>query len=345
VEAAALVSVAMTEKGARLLRLCRERGVDGVWIRRRANVAWATDGADVRCNAASELGVASLLWTPERKVVLCDDIEAPRMRAEELGTEWEVAPTRWFEPARAPQGKYACDWPDDVLVDLRAPLTDVEMARARELGADSAAVLRSVMFHVRVGWSEFECAGQLARGLLRRGIQAPVILIAADERIDCFRHPIPTEKRCERVMMVVLCAERHGLVVAITRLVHFGTQTDTLRRKHEAVCRVDSALHAATKSGVRWCDALTVAQRAYADAGFADEWKLHHQGGPMGYAPRDFVATPTETRSVRERQLVGWNPSITGTKSEDTIFSGGEVITSMNDWPMLGGRPDILVRR
>jgi len=41
---------------------------------------------------------------------------------------------------------------------------------------------------------------------------------------------------------------------------------------------------------------------------------------------------------------VGWNPSITGTKSEDTILSSGEVITGMKNWPVCGSRPDILCR-
>jgi Xaa-Pro aminopeptidase len=334
----------MNAKDERLASLCRERGVDGVWIRRRANVAWATDGADVHCNAASELGVASLLWTPKRKLVLCDNIEGPRMRAEEFGGEWEIAETRWWEPARAPQGKYASDWPDDVLVDRRAPLTESEVERARALGGDTAEVMRGVMFEIRRGTSELEIAGTFAGRLRARAIQAPVILVAADERIERFRHPIATAKRCERALMLVVCAERRGLIVAITRLVHFGALPAALRRKHDAVCRVDAALHAATKPGARWCDLLAVAQRAYEAEDFANEWQLHHQGGPMGYAPRDFVATPSETRAVRERQLVGWNPSISGTKSEDTILSGGEVLTAMNDWPMCGARPDILVR-
>jgi hypothetical protein len=334
----------MSEKDRRLRAFCGAAGVDGVWIRRRANLAWATDGADVHCNAASELGVASLLWTPERKVVLCDTIEGPRLRAEEFGDGWEVRETRWFERSAAPDGRFACDWPDDVLVDLRSPLTDAELARARELGADTADVMRGVMLDIRRGWSELDVAGELGGRLRKRGIQTPVLLIAADERIERFRHPIATSKRCDRTMMVVVCAERRGLIVAITRLVHFGALEDALRRKHEAVCRVDSALHAASMPDVRWCDAFAIAQRAYAEQGFADEWRLHHQGGPMGYAPRDFVATPSETRAIRERQLIGWNPSITGTKSEDTIVSGGEVLTAMRDWPMLGARPSILVR-
>jgi hypothetical protein len=64
----------------------------------------------------------------------------------------------------------------------------------------------------------------------------------------------------------------------------------------------------------------------------------------VGYEGREFKATPTETRKVVEHQLVGWNPSIAGTKSEDTILSSGELLTSTKGWPRRGGRPDILVR-
>jgi Xaa-Pro aminopeptidase len=334
----------MDEKDARLASFCDARGVDGIWIRRRANVAWLAGGADVHCNSASELGVASILWTREKKSVLASSIEEARLRAEELGSEWELAVTPWWLGEAAPSGAYATDWPDDVLCDLRAPLTAREVGTARALGADAADVVCRLMHDVRPGWSEHEAAGELTARLAERGIAAPVVLVAADERADRFRHPIPTALRCVRKLMVVLCAERRGLIVALTRLVHFGPLPEELDRKHDAVCRVDAALHAATRPGARWCDLLAVAQRAYAEKGFDGEWKLHHQGGPMGYAPRDFLATPSETRRVVERQLAGWNPSITGTKSEDTILSSGEVLTSMRDWPMRGSRPDILVR-
>jgi hypothetical protein len=64
----------------------------------------------------------------------------------------------------------------------------------------------------------------------------------------------------------------------------------------------------------------------------------------MGYECRDFKATPTEQRGVVEHQAVGWNPSITGTKSEDTILSTGEVLTGTPGWPLNGSRPEILCR-
>ena len=332
----------MSEKDRRLSIWAAERKLDGVHLRRRCNIAWITDGADVHCDAASSLGIASVVWTPHAKVVLTDDIEAARLLDEELSSEWEVRAARWWEPQDAPAGRFATDWPEDAIAELRQALVPGEIERAKALGAETAEAVQRVLQCVRRGASEHEVAADLASALRRRGIFLHVALVAADERIGLYRHPIPTGKRVERCLMAAVCAQRRGLIVCLTRLVHFGAVPEDLRRRHDAVCRVDSVLHAATRPGARWCDVLAKAIAAYAEEGYPDEWRKHHQGGPMGYEPRDFKATPAETRAVLAGQLVGWNPTITGTKSEDTILSDGTVLTAMSDWPMNGARPDIL---
>jgi Xaa-Pro aminopeptidase len=332
-------------KHERLARFARERGVEAVWIRRRANIAWLTDGADVHCDLGSELGVASVLWTARGATVLTNTIEAARLRDEEpfQGFSFDVAD--WFHAAKTPELEHVSDWPDDALIELRAPLTDLELARVRALGRETGTCLEATLRDVRRGASELDVAAALGAALRRRGIRAPVLLVAADGRIARYRHPIPTQVRLERVLMAAVCAERHGLIVSATRLVHFGALDADLRRRHDAVCAVDVALHGATVPGARYGDVLRRGIDAYAASGFADEWTKHHQGGPMGYALRDFCATPGEPRAVVERQIVGWNPSITGTKSEDSILSGGEVLTRGDgSWPVRGDRPDILVR-
>jgi Xaa-Pro dipeptidase len=65
---------------------------------------------------------------------------------------------------------------------------------------------------------------------------------------------------------------------------------------------------------------------------------LHHQGGPAGYEPREYLGDPASTDVVSVGQAYAWNPSITGTKSEDTILVGketNEVLTAIPNWPML----------
>ncbi len=154
--------------------------------------------------------------------------------------------------------------------------------------------------------------------------------------------------------MLVMCGRKHGLVCSLTRLVHFGRPTDEIRRKVEAVARVDAALIAATRPGRTLGELFALAQQEYAAAGYADEWKLHHQGGPAGYEPREYVAVPNSRDVVLVGQAFAWNPSITGAKSEDTILIGqnsNEVLTALANWPVrtveVNGltleRPEILV--
>jgi len=344
----------MPEINERLGRFCQKRGLRGVIARRRSNIAWMAGGADVHVDAGSDLGVATLVWEPEARRCFTNIIEADRLRDEEPLDGWEIITGPWHEPnqelaALLDSGDYATDFPEDMLAPLRASLTPVEADRARKLGADTARVVgRLLREDCKPGMTEWHLGGAVSGWLRDAGIRANVVLIAADERIRRYRHPTPTANAIERVAMVAVCAQRHGLTVSVTRLVHFGPIDAGLKQRHDAVCAVDLALHDATRPGTRWSDVLAAGIEAYRAHGFADEWQLHHQGGPMGYEARDFIATPAEQRLVQECQLVGWNPSITGTKSEDTILTqddGVEIVTPDPDWPMHpSGRPDILVR-
>ena len=169
-------------------------------------------------------------------------------------------------------------------------------------------------------------------------MQAIVKLIATDERIFNYRHPLPTSKRLERYAMLVLCGRQRGVVCSITRLVHFGPLPEVLRHKAEAVARVDAKMIAAIRAGESLKDIFQWAVQAYADSGYPEEWRLHHQGGAAGYEPREYLATPGSTEVVTLGQAYAWNPSITGVKSEDTILvgeKGNEILTAIPGWPVI----------
>jgi Xaa-Pro aminopeptidase len=189
--------------------------------------------------------------------------------------------------------------------------------------------------------------------LIERGIRAPVVLVAADERIGRYRHPIPTSSRFDRYGMAVIGGERGGLIASCTRLFSFGPIGSDLRRRHEAVCKIDAAMIGHTRPGRTLGEVFAVARQAYAEAGFPDEWKRHHQGGPTGYLAREAKASPDNPTEVLSNQAFAWNPSIAGTKSEDTILvgpGGTEILTATGQWPATsypaGGRdwerPNIL---
>jgi antitoxin VapB len=189
---------------------------------------------------------------------------------------------------------------------------------------------------VRPGQTEHEIAGLLAGEVEGRGVQAVVNLAAVDGRILAYRHPLPTRTKLQRYAMLVLCGRRGGLVCSVTRFVHFGRPPGDLKRKALAVAQVDAAYIAATRPGEALRAILQRAIQCYAEVGFPEEWQHHHQGGPAGYEPREYLATPQAEDVVSAGQAYAWNPSVSGAKSEDTILvgeAGNEVLTEMPGWP------------
>ena len=359
------------EKERRVRVFLDTNGLDAVLLSRQGNFSWITCGGDSHVASGSDFGVASALITRDAKFILSDNIESPRLAEEEvqgqgfamLSHPWQNAEARlkllWDAIG---DGQCVSDdaTPGTALLpesfdDLRASLTPQEVERYRILGADCGQAIEDVARIISPGDTENAVSGRLMAACANRAIEPIVLLAAADARMAAWRHPIPKTLRIRQAAMLVLCGRRRGLICAVTRLLHFGKPPAELRRKHQAVTAVDAALIAATQVGRPIGDILKAGLDQYVKEGFPDEWNNHHQGGPTGYFPRDYKALPNERRPVLLNQAFAWNPSIAGTKSEDTILamkSGPLVISLTGDWPAIthrmGGialqRPDILVR-
>jgi len=338
------------QKQGRIQSLLAEHSLEALLLRRASSFAWATCGSSSCVNIASTYGEAALLITPAGLHLVTNNIEAPRLEQEEQlakqGWVFRVGPWHGTEDAVAgltrglrlgADGLYpgATDLSGEI-ARLRAHLTPEEGERFRTLGRLCAEGMAAAASAVRPGQTEYQIAGLLAAQAESRGVQAVVNLVATDERILAFRHPLPTARKLQRYAMLVLCGRRAGLVCSVTRFIHFGPLPADLRRKAEAVARVDATYIAATRPGEPFRTILQKAIQAYEAAGFPEEWQLHHQGGVAGYEPREYVATPQSIDTVSVGQAYAWNPTITGTKSEDTILvgeAGHEVLTAMPGWP------------
>jgi Xaa-Pro aminopeptidase len=204
------------------------------------------------------------------------------------------------------------------------------------------------------GETERDVARRVANALANHNIRTVVNLVAADDRIQKYRHPVPTEQRWEKIIMIVVCAQRGGLIASLTRIVSSAAIPDELHRRTLAAAKVNAQLLSATKPNASGADLYGVAARTYAEAGFRNEERLHHQGGAAGYRTRDWVAHPACTERVQANQAFAWNPSVTGTKVEETCIAfpdGVEVLTRTADWPQVAVRvhgqeylsPDILL--
>lgn len=341
-----------SEKLKQLRDLAARHKLDAILLQQVSSIAWATSGASVYVNVARSKAEVSLLVSGTNQYLITNNIEAVRLEKEERLTAqgWDFYVTPWYEKENATQKlarglKLGADsyFPGALdlsgeIARLRANLNPEEGQRFRNLGKLCADAMDAAARAIRPGYSEFTIAGLLAGEVERRGVQVTVNLIAADERIYQFRHPLPTDKKLDRYVMLVLCGRRWGLVCSLTRLVHFGRLPDDLLQIAQDVASVDAKLIAATRPGFTLGQIFKKAQQAYAEVGYADEWQLHHQGGPAGYEPREFLATPDSSDIVSSGQVYAWNPSITGYKSEDSVLigeQGFEILTKIPGWPTI----------
>jgi antitoxin VapB len=162
--------------------------------------------------------------------LITDAIEAPRLEGEERLTAqgWDVRVSRWYEENAGLTDltaglRLAADGPRPGAVDLsadlmplRAALTPEEAARYRDLGSLCAQSMEAAIRLTRPGMTEYELSGLLAREASARGVQTIVNLVATDDRIYRYRHPLPTDKRMDHYAMLVICGRKWGLVCSLT---------------------------------------------------------------------------------------------------------------------------------
>ena len=362
--------VAAKEK--KLLKFMKKNKIDTLLLSNLNNFAWVTGGGDSHVRLSQAAGVCTAVITRDKKYIVTSNIEGVRIMDEEVkGLGYTLKTHNWWEVSKkeeiikniAGNGTLASDDGamgtknvDGGLQQLRLILSNEEVRKYKWLGKKAGKAMSRVCKKIKQGSREDDVTASLAKELFRDGIQPTVLLMAQEDRVMKYRHPVSTQSPITKYIMVVLCAKKWGLVASLTRIVHFGPVSAELKNKHAAVLKVDATINLSTKIGSTIGEVFKKAQAVYKETGFANEWNLHHQGGPTGYNEREFVGTPDNKEVISGNMAFAWNPSITGTKCEDTIIlrKNGkvEVITPTPGWPMVKvkvgkdtlERPDILIK-
>ena len=338
-------------KEGRLRRLMAEKGLDGILLKKQPNFSWLTAGGLNMVGIATEMGMTSLLVTRSGRYVIANNIEAGRMLKEEgLGElGFELLTHAWHVDREAELvGKVAGDLSrvgsdsgfagtrnvEGDVKKLRYSLTENEVERFLFLGDRLSRAVEKVALAVRPGDAECEIAGRVGAELWKDRIDPTGFQSAADERVSSYRHPIPTNRLIRKYLMISVNARYKGLISTITRIVHIGKPDPKLIRQFADTTEIECRMIEATRPGVPASVPFEAGLEAYRELGYADEWKLHHQGGAMGYYARDIKVTSETMDLVEENQAYCWNPSITGTKTED-----GFIVTSAG--PVMITRPVI----
>ena len=319
-------------KRERMAGVRRDAGGRPLVLSSHEALAWYLEGARTHVSLAGP-PVLAVRIDDDGDTLFVSANEAERLIAEELLPEDadRVVRVPWHQPVLEAAGAGLAEV--DVTAALRsarASLLPAEADRYRALGRETAEVLTAVARGLRASSTERSAAAALAEGLVARGIDPLVILVAGEGRLP-HRHPLPTDGVLGRRAMLVVCGRRHGLIANATRWVGEAGGDD------DRILEIEAAFFAATRPGARLNDVFAAGTAGYAASGFdADEWTKHHQGGPTGYAGRDPRATTLTTDAVVSSHAFAWNPSAPGAKVEDTVLvteSGIEVLTVDPAWP------------
>ncbi len=349
--------VDLAARTSRLDEYLDARGLEAVWFARPNGFAWLTGGDNV-VDGDAALGVAAAGYDGDLRVIT-DSIETDRLSDEELPEAFAVESFPWYADSlaeavaeRSPTPAAAdFDAPGFERVDgsqLRQPLTDDDIERYRELGREVAAAVETVCRNLEPDDPEYEVAAGIDISLASRDVDTPVVLVGGAERAQSYRHFTPTDSSLGDYALVSVTAERAGLYASMTRTVAFDAP-DWLEERHRATARVEATALAATEAATagelegndttrpNTAGAVFDAIReAYEAVGFADEWKRHHQGGAAGFAGREWIATPDSEDPVLQPMGYAWNPTVQGTKSEDTHLVAPdrtETLTKTGQWP------------
>ena len=335
--------------------LIRERKLDSIVIRRNPNLAWLISGR-VHVPLTLDLACFDMIISLENIVAVTNKIEAPRLIAEELPAEVEVNSVDWWESrdSQLPIGdKVGSDQPGNSRIDLgsdierlRQSLSKTEVDRFREVCVDSAIALGAAVKLTKSSDREIDVTSRIAEALWQSNLELVFIGVAGEARVKKFRHPLPTDSIIGNRVVASICARRKGMIASVTRIASFEDEVNS----YFNILQVEAAIFNATKVGSKFSVPINAAIKAYPEFGFDElEWQKHHQGGPTGFAPRDWPANIQSQQLILQNQPIAWNPTGNGWKAEDTILAtanGVDILSKDPSWPTIEisgrKRPDVL---
>lgn len=334
----------------RLRTFMKEKCYDGVLLCNNENFCWLSCGHYAFVDKSSSNAAAKFLVMFDKQYVITNSSEQFRIPEEELsGMDFELIAYPWHgseadvllpylkgKNIASDNGAFGSDNCADAITAIRYVLTDEEITRYREIGSECANIVEDCCREISIGQTEYEIAGNVTGKLMASGFQVPVCLIASDDRLLKYRHPIPTAAKVFKRAMIAICAQKYGLTISMSRIVSFFDLEDEVQKKYDALLHIDATYILSTVPGAKAGEIVKRGRAIYEKSGYGMDFHLHHQGGALGYLTRDYCANEANESIVLNNQAFSWNPTIAGVKLEDTyivVDGHQEIISQTETWP------------
>ena len=336
----------VSKKIALVRQYIDKRQVDGVLLSKIDNFAWITSGARSYITLNDTHGCASILITKEDAYVISKNIETQRLQNEELPDNFTILEYPWFSNienviekiANPKQLLYENDEEfSDFLLNARIRLSTYNMERYKKVGIETAYALERSINMINPSMTEIEAGAVVSSELIKRGLDAILVLVFGDEGRSLYRHNLPRNVKIGNKCIVSVNTKMYGLIISATRTALFFPDKK-FEAQYKKNIEIDAEILHATLKENSIGDVFSKIENAYMSYGYKNEWMLHHQGGIAGYNGREIIAVPGLSFEIGDNMAFAWNPTITGTKSEDTYIrtpNNMELISMDNNttWP------------
>ncbi|MGI5919393.1 MAG: M24 family metallopeptidase [Christensenellales bacterium] len=338
-------------KKERLRAYMQQNGFDAAILARRDSFTWFTFGGDNKIFYNTDTGFGLLAVTMDAVYLIAQVMDIDRIYDDELyGLDIEKIGIRWYDPSREdtalkllsgkrivsdiPLAGAECRFKE--IVALQTPYTPWEIARYREVGRMCDAMLKDIADSVRPSMREQDIAGMILHEYAKVYSVPKVLLVGSDDRIAKYRHPNPSNKRVERVVLLHPAADIFGMHANITRMLCFGEPPKELVQKYDLLNNILAMTCAHLRPGARYDALLHERRRMLKEAGMEQEYYNHYPGATTGYyfgSSQPII----DNEEIVDTQCFDWFLTVTGAKVEELVMAtpnGGEVLSAAGVWPL-----------
>lgn len=337
------------QKYERVQQFLKDHQFSGLILTRPANIAWATCGADVPRRFDGQ-PVAALLMTPDSRILLGRKVDCdllPPSAISEMGFEfhdcdWPHGSSELWQ-GRDERKSLACDQQIDAYMNastdvsaMRLPLSPQDVIWLRKLGYRVAYAVESAAREFRRGSTEAQIASDVAARLIRHEVVPERIQVWGDGRAHHWRNWNYGREPVERECTISVVARRHGLHVAVSRTVSFGTPSKELRWTFADMSTAHAAAMTYLQNQSELSTVWSQVEQTYDKLGDATHWRETEPGCVTGYELCEAPISASSRFRLAPGMPVICRSVIGSARAVDTVLvreSNNKVVTQTGEWP------------
>lgn len=335
-------------KFKKLRDLLIEKNLEGLWLKTNKSFSWLFNGRGW-ISVSHEKSCGSVLITRDNIYFITDNIESERLRKEE-NVGIKIIEHMWFEKDidivkdLVNIKKVGSDFGigmdlSEEIKKIRMKLEEEDIKRYKKDGEIIMEIFEKTLINISPLMTEWKVAGNIYRDLRKEGYISYVVLVFSDRSRKEYRHNLPRNIKIGDKGFASICSTNGGPIVSMTRAFSFVNDKEYINQ-HKINAELEARIINETKVGLSLSQMFQKIKELYENMEYGKEFYLHHQGGIIGYDTRESIALPDNNIIIEDKMAFCWNPTITGTKSEDTfvINNGKKDFISWNKnsiWPIL----------